>query len=139
MSLDVHLYNKTKHQCNCPDCTIGDEQLVYEANITHNLGTMAEEAGIYKALWRPHMLKENWIPTDDYNAEFEFEVTTTTLAKEIIPLLEKGLDDLKKRSEYFKKFDAANGWGKYVDFVPFVEDYLNACKEYPNAIVKVNR
>ena len=25
----------------------------YSANITHNLGKMAEEAGIYKHLWRP--------------------------------------------------------------------------------------
>jgi len=26
---------------------------VYDANITHNLGAMAEAAGIYKHLWRP--------------------------------------------------------------------------------------
>jgi hypothetical protein len=26
---------------------------VYSDNITHNLGEMADAAGIYKALWRP--------------------------------------------------------------------------------------
>ena len=29
---------------------------VYSANITHNLGLMAEEAGIYQPLWRPEEL-----------------------------------------------------------------------------------
>ena len=36
MSLDVYL-----------------EKTIYTRNITHNLGKMAEEAGIYEALWRP--------------------------------------------------------------------------------------
>ena len=30
---------------------------VYSANITHNLNTMADEAGIYKHLWRPDEIK----------------------------------------------------------------------------------
>jgi hypothetical protein len=30
---------------------------VYNANITHNLGKMAE-AGLYEALWRPYRLKQ---------------------------------------------------------------------------------
>lgn len=30
-----------------------EESEVYSANITHNLGRMAEEAGIYRVLWRP--------------------------------------------------------------------------------------
>ena len=45
MSLDVCLKTDV-----CPFCKVGD--YVYQANITHNLGKMAEEAGIYKALWR---------------------------------------------------------------------------------------
>ena len=40
MSLDVWLNAVVKTQ-------------VFSANITHNLGKMADEAGIYKALWRP--------------------------------------------------------------------------------------
>src|SRR5690606_2662000 len=64
---------------------------VYSANITHNLGKMAYEAGIYEALWRPHRLKENYnIPENDHQAEWKFEEENKTTAKEIIPLLEKG-------------------------------------------------
>jgi hypothetical protein len=31
----------------------GRSNEVYSANITHNLGKMADEAGVYEALWRP--------------------------------------------------------------------------------------
>ena len=48
MSLDVHLYIDVD--------TGGDEMKrvsLFDSNITHNLTEMAEEAGIYKHLWRP--------------------------------------------------------------------------------------
>jgi hypothetical protein len=93
---------------------------VYSANITHNLNTMADKAGIYEALWRPEEIGK-------------------TKANELIELLEKGLADLKARPEYFETFNASNGWGLYKHFVPFVEKYLEACKEYPNAEISVSR
>ena len=34
---------------------------------------------------------------------------------------------------------ATNGWGMYEHFVPFVEKYLEACKEYPDAVIEVSR
>jgi hypothetical protein len=111
MSLDVYLSDPTAAY---------DVDYLYEANITHNLGTMANAAGIYEALWRPEEIGK-------------------TKANEIIELLEKGLADLKARPEYFKQFNASNGWGLYEHFVPFVEKYLNACKEYPKALITVSR
>ena len=81
---------------------------------------MAREAGIYKALWRPEEIGK-------------------TKAGEIIELLEKGLADLKARPEHFEKFNSPNGWGTYDNFVTFVENYLEACKEYPDAIIEVSR
>lgn len=93
---------------------------VFDANITHNLATMAEKAGIYKACWRP-------------------EEMGATKAKDIIPVLEKGLADLMARPDYFKQFDAPNFWGVYDNFVPWVEKYLNAYKEHPEATIKVSR
>ena len=39
------------------------------------------------------------------------------------------------RPEHFEKFNSPNGWGTYINFVTFVSDYLDACKEYPKAIV----
>ena len=90
---------------------------LFSSNITHNLNTMAEEAGIYKALWRPDELWEN--PT----------------ANKLIPHLEAGLLKLKSHPEHYKQFDASNGWGTYKDFVPFVEKVLIACKKHPKASV----
>lgn len=93
---------------------------VYWGNITHNLNKMAEKAGIYNALWRP---EENGIET----------------AQQLIPILEDGLRLLKRKPKYFQKFNAPNGWGDYDGFVRFVEKYLKACRDNPNAKVEVSR
>lgn len=134
MSLDITL--KIKKHVSEDDCKTWEEfyEEVYRCNITHNLGKMASEAGLYEALWRPYRLKEDYIEAD-FHKELEYESKTVTLAQELIPHLEKGLEDLEMRPEHFEKFDAPNGWGTYINFVPFVSDYLDACKEYPKAIV----
>ena len=140
MSLDVSL--KRKRWISYDDAPpIEDYEYLYDANITHNLGEMAERAGIYEALWRPYRLNSNYVILipDNYALDNQFEADHVTKAEEIIPLLEKGLADLKSRPEYFKKFNSPNGWGMYEHFVPFVENYLEACKEYPNAIIEVSR
>lgn len=126
-----------------PNSVVGEVEYetenVYDANITHNLRTMAEEAGIYNALWRPYRLKKDYVNPFDYIAEGRFEDQQTIQASELIESLEKGLADLKARPEHFEQFNSPNGWGMYEHFVPFVEKYLNACKEYPEAIVSVSR
>ena len=134
MSLDITL--KIKKHVSEDNCKTWEEfyEEVYRCNITHNLGKMASEAGLYEALWRPYRLKEDYIEAD-FHEELEYESKTVTLAQELIPHLEKGLEDLEMRPEHFEKFDAPNGWGTYINFVPFVSDYLDACKEYPKAIV----
>ena len=107
MSLDVFL---TK--------TIPTE--VYSANITHNLGKMADEAGIYDVLWRPD---ENGITT----------------AGQLIEPLRAGLERLKADPGHYQQFNAKNGWGLYEHFVPWLEKYLAACQEHPDALVSVSR
>lgn len=111
MSLDVILYSEGPYR---------EKEGYYDSNITHNLGEMADKAGIYKHLWRP----------DEINIKY---------ASELIEPLEKGLKKLKADPDYFKQFDASNGWGMYIDFVPFVEEYLDACVKNPDAIVKASR
>lgn len=93
---------------------------VYWANITHNLGEMAEAAGIYKHLWRPE----------------ELGITQAGL---LIEPLEEGLAKLKADPEHFEKFNSPNGWGLYKHFVPFVEKYLEACRENPTASIRISR
>jgi len=125
MSLDVHLIGEKKVVlCICKECghphTVEDREILFSANITHNLNKMAMEAGIYEHLWRPD----------------EIDITT---AKELIDPLKDGISLMKNDPERFKKLDSPNGWGRYVDFVPWIEKYLNACKESPDAHVEVSR
>lgn len=110
MSLDFYLQYRID----------GNEIEVFDRNITHNLTTMADKAGIYYALWRPE--EKGW-----------------KFAKDVVPALEKGLKKLKAKPKYFEKFNAENGWGLYEHFVPFVEEVLEACKKYPNADIYVSR
>lgn len=131
MSLDVYLKDPTSTY---------DTTELFSANITHNLWTMAGKAWIYEALWRPHRLIEWYnIPEKDYDAEYEFEKQQKIKASFIIPYLEKWLKDMKKRRKYYEKFNSSNGWGMYEHFVPFVEEYLEACKKFPDSIINISR
>ena len=93
---------------------------IYSSNITHNLNKMAEAAGIYEALWRP-----------DEIGIYE--------ANQLIPILKGGLERLKKFPDMFKTLNPSNGWGDYDGLVKFVEEYLEACENNPDASVRVSR
>jgi len=140
MSLDVYLTRKKWTSYDAGVTLILEEEDIYDANITHNLGKMAERAGIYEALWRPYKLKKEYdVPDDNYEIEYAFEDANPVKANEIIEILQKGLDDLKKRPKYFEKFNSPNGWGMYEHFVPFVEKYLEACIKHPESTVNTSR
>lgn len=121
-----------------PENDSSDSSECYHANITHNLTDMAKEAGIYEALWRPYRLKTKETFAS-YDEERAFEEGCAVYAREIIPLLEKGLNELINRPDYYEQFNASNGWGTYIQFVDFVRNYLTACIKYPNAIIDVSR
>lgn len=93
---------------------------VFHHGITHNLVAMAEEAGIYKHLWRPE----------------EIGIET---AQQLIEPLKEAERLLSSDKERFVKFNPSNGWGSYELFVEFVSSYLTACEEYPDAIIKISR
>ncbi len=120
MSLDVSLYRKYHVTYDSGKTLIEKEEELFKANITHNLTEMADKAGLYKACWRPEELG-------------------IKKAKELIPYLEKGYKKLKNNKNFYKQFDADNGWGTYDNFLPWVKKYLDACKEYPEAYVNAYR
>jgi len=93
---------------------------IYDSNITHNLNTMAEAAGIYKACWRPDEIG-------------------ITKAKQLIPLLRDGLAKLEADPKKYEAYNSPNGWGLYRNFVPWVRSYLSACIDNPEADVEVSR
>lgn len=97
-----------------------DSTEVYDRNITHNLNRMAEEAGIYKHLWRPDEIG-------------------VTKAEQLIEPLDAGLKALVADPERFKAFNPSNGWGDCDGLVEFVGDYLEACRACPDAEVSVSR
>lgn len=113
MSLTVTLSNAPCHAC-------GLVKDGYDANITHNLTSMANEAGIYEILWRP-------------------EENNITKASQLIAPLSDAIKLMKKDPERFKKHNSSNGWGSYKNFLPWLIEYLAACEKMPNAKVFANR
>lgn len=93
---------------------------VFTANITHNLVKMANEAGIYKHLWRPDEIG-------------------ITKARELIEPLTDGLALMQSESDRFEALNPENGWGSYDRFLPWIARYLEACRTYPDADVSVWR
>lgn len=89
---------------------------VYSCNITHNLGKMADAAGIYQHLWRP----------------LELHITK---AQDLIAPLALGLSKLKANPDTYRQFNPENGWGNYEALVEFVTAYLQACIANPDAEV----
>lgn len=109
MSLDITLRS-----------IVTEEKVVFDYNITHNLGEMASEAGIYYHLWRP-------------------EEIGVELAGDLIKPLQQGLYLLQHQPEKFEKYNPSNGWGSYDGLVSLVKDYLVACEKYPNAKIYISR
>jgi len=77
-------------------------------------------AGIYEHLWRP-------------------EEISITHAKDLIDPLTIGLALMKSDPPRFAQHNSSNGWGSYEGFLDFVENYLAACIENPDALIEVNR
>jgi len=110
MGLNVYLKSTTSKE----------DEYDFEYNITHNLNIMASKAGIYYALWRP-------------------EEIGLIYAKDLILCLVKGLARLKSDPKKYKKYNPENKWGDYDGLVNFVKEYLKACIDYPDSVIKVSR
>jgi hypothetical protein len=118
MSLDVSL---TVPKPGQSAANVSAETMeLYSSNITHNLGKMAKEAGIYEHLWRP-------------------EEIGIKKAKQLIEPLTAGLALMQSDRARFETFNASNGWGTYKHFIPFIKSYMEACRAYPEADVWVSR
>ena len=109
MSLDISL-----------EIEVTEYKDVFSSNITHNLTDMAKEAGIYMHVWRP----------DEIGLCF---------AEDIVEPLESAIKEMKKEPERFRKHDAPNGWGTYSQFLPWLVELLEACKENPKAKISTSR
>ncbi len=124
MGLDVYLRGaETEVPCRCRcghEHTTKEEEVYFEGGITHNLSTMAREAGLYRCLWCPEELGK-------------------TRASQLCEPLSLGLKYLKGSQDWFEKFSPEGGAGSYQELVAFVSNYLEACLEHPDANVCVSR
>ena len=66
------------------------EATLSNLNVTHNLNNMAKAVGLYEVLWRP-------------------EEIGITMASQMIPFLEKGIEELTANPEKYKTFNPHNG------------------------------
>lgn len=125
MSLDIHLEIPAP-VITCPHCggalpgSSSDAIEVHSQNITHNLGPMAADAGIYEALWHAEDIR-------DFNAG------------KLAAILEPAISEMKAYPDKYRRKDASNGWGTYDQFVPWLERLLEACKENPECSVRSSR
>ncbi|HBO4166783.1 TPA: hypothetical protein L4T92_001377 [Pseudomonas aeruginosa] len=99
---------------------IVEDNCVFDWNITHNLNTMAGAAGIYQHLWRPDEIG-------------------LTKAHELIEPLSNGLKSLTDSPSRFDEYRPGNGWGSYAGLVEFVARYVEACRKYRDADIRVSR
>ena len=108
------------------DLMVNEPTSVYSYNITHNLGKMAGEVKVsngltlYDILWRP----------DEHGF---------THARNIVYYLDEGWNTLLSEPEHFKQFNPVNDWGSYEGLVDFVYRYRNACRDNPEAELRVSR
>lgn len=132
MSLDITIYYKEPRQANYfldhpysyDYLTEGDKayyslESCWDANITHNLGEMADHIPIdlkgikttlYYVCWRPE------------------EIGVKTVG-DILPLLVQGIHYMIDHRLELKQYDSPNGWGTYNGFMKFLLNYKQACED----------
>ncbi len=93
---------------------------VFSSNITHNLNRMVSALGLYREIWKSETVGINF-------------------AHQLIPVLEDAIHKMKSNPEFYQAFDSPNGYGKYSDLLNWLEEYLAACKQYPQAVITVSR
>ena len=123
MSLDITLYDAPE-PVECSHCGVTSPKAheIFSINITHNLGGMAGAAGLYSVLWRPDEM-----------------TPPVKVARDAIPFLESGLNELKSNPGKYRAMNPKNGWGNYEALEGTATLYLKACMDYPDAEISVSR
>ena len=86
-------------------------------NMTHNVKSMAEEAGI------------EWLWVLSYYPE-------AVKASSLVPALTHAVELMTRDPDRFRRLDSPNGWGTYANFLPWLQDLLRICTESPGLNVR---
>jgi hypothetical protein len=119
MSLYITL--REPGQIVCPACgekiRLAEPAWEDSVNITHNLGKMAQELGVYYLLWRG---------------------ADVTVASDMLEKLRAAILALETTPEEYHRYDAPNGWGKLEHFLKFLKTLEGMCREHPEAEVIIS-
>lgn len=99
---------------------------VFDANITHNLGKMADQVKLsngmtlYQVLWRP----------DENGLKY---------ARDMVDLLQEGWLAVLRDHDSLVQFNPDNSWGSVEALEKFLYNYRIACWDNPSAELRVSR
>lgn len=118
MSYDINILYGKEERCSCCGHITKEEDSEFITCITYNLSQMMDECGIYE-----HLIEKG--------------IQLSHKTDEFIKPLHESIKRLESDPEYFRKFNASNGFGKYEDLVRSLKQILEACKDNPGEILKV--
>jgi hypothetical protein len=126
-NLDVFLEGDVyTTNCRCSDCGNNhrktERKEYYWATVSNCHRELARAAEVYTAVWEPN-------------------TAGSTVAKQLIVPLTIGLAELEVHPEKFESIarrSVCAPYGGYQSFVHFIQGYLQACIEYPDATVRVS-
>lgn len=88
-----------------------------DKNITHNLAKMWKKAGVYDSLYS----------------------SDKKTAKEVLPILKKGLIKMIDNPEKYKQFNSPNGWGTYKDALPWLMELIVEFEKNPDGVIEISK
>lgn len=90
---------------------------LHSQNCTHNVTDMWRKAGVYDAL---------------YNSD-------GTIAKQWLPTLWDGAQDMATKRDEYVKLNPMNQWGDFDGALRFLRQWIRVCEEMPLAIIEVSK
>jgi len=104
MSWDITLRDEYSVH-DCPNCGGHEGAVVFEANMTYNVGTMIRRAGLHP------------------------QVLNGMKVSQAYGIIKNGLLVMEQNAQYFKQFDSDNGWGTYATTVTCIRSLYEAMDE----------
>ncbi len=98
-----------------------NEKILFTADISHKHKLMAVTAGIKNVLWNPH----------------EYCDEDVVHAEDIVSKLREGVIFLATNKKTIEALNPSQG--SWVVLLLFCTSYLQACKDFPNATIRVSR
>ena len=139
MSLNIFLRRKkNKSSANYPKDYIQIDISGYGLNITHNCNLCASKV----LLHTPEKKTSRIYIADNlslYSVLWYGDEHNIIQAKDAIPYIQEGLDELIRNMKYYEQFDSPNNYGNVLTLVKFCSMMLYSCRANPNAYLEFER